>query len=118
MTDVVGFAKRRAQKLHVAAMALEQSGSLDEAIAKYKEAIRADPQKSESYYNIGLIYKYRSAWSDSFAYNRSAYDLAPEDEAARWNLAIAATALRDWTVARPDVARQRYRAGWGSRSHQ
>ena len=63
-------------------------------------AIKADPEKSESHYNLGLIYKYRNDWGNSRAYNRRACELDPQDEAARWNLAIAATALRDWKTAR------------------
>jgi hypothetical protein len=35
----------------------------------------------------------------SLKYNRRANELAPDDEAARWNLAIAATALRQWDIA-------------------
>ncbi len=94
------FGKRRAQELHDAASALDDAGNGDEAIAMYKLAVKADPDKSESYYNIGLIYKYRNAWAESLDFNRIANELDPQDEAARWNLAIAATALRDWPTAR------------------
>jgi len=55
---------------------------------------------SESYCNIGLIYKYQGKWQKSFEFNQKANALDPQDEAARWNLAIAATALRNWAVAR------------------
>jgi tetratricopeptide (TPR) repeat protein len=92
--------KKRAQQLHEAASALDAAGEADEAIATYKMAIAADPMKSESYYNIGLIYKYRNEWNESLEFNQRAYSLDPQDEAARWNLAIAATALRDWKTAR------------------
>ena len=92
--------KEHAQKLHEAARALEHEGDGAEAIALYKQAIAADPEKAESYYNIGLIYKYRNDWPNSFAYNQRANALDPDDEAARWNMAIAATALRDWPTAR------------------
>lgn len=94
------FNKKRAQQLHEAASALNDAGNSDEAIATYEMAIKADPEKSESYYNIGLIYKYRNEWKSSLDFNQRAYELDPQDEAARWNLAIAATALRDWQTAR------------------
>ncbi len=100
MLKIFGFGKRRAEKLHAMAMALDAAGSTDDAIAKYREAIQADLAKSESHYNLGLIYKYRSEWLRSFESNYMAYGLAPDDQAARWNLAIAATALHDWTTAR------------------
>jgi len=94
------FKKRKAQKLHEQAQDLSDEGKDDEAISFFQKAIELDPEKSESYYNIGLIYKYRNEWKESFKYNTSANDLNPEDEAARWNLGIAATALKDWVTAR------------------
>jgi len=98
--DLIFGKKRNAQTLHDAARAIEDEGNGEQAFALDQQAIEADPEKSESYYNIGLIYKYRNDWPKSFEYNRRANALDPEDEAARWNLAIAATALRDWATAR------------------
>lgn len=98
--ELFSFKKRKAQKLHEQAQDLSDEGRDDEAIALYQKAIELDPEKSESFYNIGLIYKYRNNWEESFKYNASANKLNPEDEAARWNLGIAATALRDWATAR------------------
>src|SRR5690606_14547387 len=37
---------------------------------------------------------------ESLKHNRLAVELDPQDEASNWNLAIAATALRDWRTAR------------------
>jgi hypothetical protein len=90
----------KAQELHQQAQLLSDEGKDDEAIKLYHEAIDLDPGKSESFYNIGLIYKYRGDWQESFEWNRRANQLDPSDESSRWNLAIAATALRDWKVAR------------------
>lgn len=92
--------KKRATKLHEEGQHLSDQGKDQEAIAKYLKAIELNPEKSESFYNIGLIYKYRGEWELSFDYNKKANQLDPADEAARWNLAIAATALRKWDVAR------------------
>ena len=94
------FNKKRAQKIHAKAQALHDEGSESEAIDLYTKAIKLDPEKAESYYNIGLIYKYRGAWNESLHYNKIANELNPEDESARWNLAIAATALEQWDIAR------------------
>lgn len=98
--EILNFKKKRAQKLHAEAQQLSDEGHDAEALELYFEAIILDPEKSESYYNIGLIYKYRGEWELSLKYNKLANDLCPEDEAARWNLAIAATALRNWGIAR------------------
>lgn len=100
MFSLFDFKKKKADKLHELGEQLSDQGREDEALEKYQQAIRLDPKKSESYYNIGLIHKYRNNWQASLHYNRIAYELNREDEAARWNLAIAATALRDWPTAR------------------
>ena len=72
----------------------------DVALAKYFAALKLDSNDSRVHYNIGLIHKYRGQWRDSFKFNKRAFELNSSDEASRWNLAIAATALRDWKTAR------------------
>lgn len=89
-----------ANRLHEKAQRLSDFGMDDEALHLYEEALELDPDRSNTLYNMGLIHKYRKNWSKSFDLNARAYELAPEDEAARWNYAIAATALRRWEVAR------------------
>lgn len=90
----------KAADFHAQGQSLHDKGMDLEAIEAYKAAIQCDPEKSESYYNIGLIYKYQLLWTESFEYNFTANKLNPSDESAIWNLAIAATALRNWSVAR------------------
>ncbi|HNP36325.1 MAG TPA: tetratricopeptide repeat protein [Woeseiaceae bacterium] len=92
--------QRKADQLHAEGMALSDAGDDEAAIKKYLKAIELDPEKSVSLYNLGLIYKYRSEWEKSFDLNQRAYLISPDDESSRWNLAIAATALRRWDVAR------------------
>lgn len=97
---IFSLRKKQAQELHAEAQKLSGEGRDSDALELYLEAITLDPEKSESYYNIGLIYKYRGEWALSLKYNKLANELCPEDEAACWNLAIAATALRAWDIAR------------------
>lgn len=92
--------KIKAQKFHKQGQLLSDEGKDLEAIDAYIKAIVLDPSKSESFYNIGLIYKYLGEWNQSLKYNKKAYEIDPEDDSARWNLAIAATALRRWNIAR------------------
>jgi tetratricopeptide (TPR) repeat protein len=82
------------------ALALSEAGDRDGALAKYLEALELDFNNPAVHYNIGLNYKYRGAWKDSFKHNRRASELRLGDQATEWNLAIAATALRDWKIAR------------------
>ncbi|MCD6061725.1 MAG: Tetratricopeptide 2 repeat protein, partial [Moraxellaceae bacterium] len=93
-------AKEKAEALHQEAMDLDDAGDTDLALKKYLEALQHDLSRATTHYNIGLIYKYRHQWPESFRYNKQAVELDPDDEAANWNLAIAATALRDWQTAR------------------
>jgi hypothetical protein len=94
------FNKVRARRLHAQAQAFDQAGESEAALAKYAEALVLNPDRPDTLYNIGLIHKYRRAWPESFEFNRRARELRPDDEATNWNLAIAATALRDWRTAR------------------
>jgi hypothetical protein len=93
-------ARKSIKSLISHASELSESGETEAALAKYLEALEIDINHAGVHYNIGLIHKYRGAWKQSFKYNRRAVELQPEDEASQWNLAIAATALRDWKTAR------------------
>ncbi|KQV47580.1 MULTISPECIES: tetratricopeptide repeat protein [unclassified Duganella] len=90
----------RAEELNEQGIAHREAGNDDLALQAYEEALRLNPDAAKTLYNIGLIYKYRNDWVKSFDYNQRAYALRPDDEASRWNLAIAATALRDWATVR------------------
>ncbi len=58
------------------------------------------PRWSVPRYNLGFSAKYAGDWKVSLAHNRRAAELNPDDEAAWWNMGIAATALADWDSAR------------------
>lgn len=90
----------RARRLLQKGIQLSETGQDDEAIVAYLKAIELDPNLSSALYNLGLIYKYRNQWRASLEYNQKALQLSPDDQAACWNTAIAATALRQWDVAR------------------
>jgi tetratricopeptide (TPR) repeat protein len=94
------FSTRRAEALHSAGVECSESGNEDGAIENYLKALALEPKRGVTLYNLGLIYKYRRAWRQSFDFNARARECQPEDEATLWNLAIAATALRDWRTAR------------------
>jgi hypothetical protein len=94
------FSSARAQALHVAGVECSETGNEEGAIENYAKALILDPARGDTLYNLGLIYKYRGDWMKSLDFNRRARELRPDDEATLWNLAIAATALRDWSTAR------------------
>ena len=100
------FNKKKAQKLHDKAEGFSEEGKTLEAIELYLKAIELNPDRSASFYNIGLIYKYQGDWEKSFEFNSKAYSLDSKNEAARWNMAIAATALRKWAVVSQGLERK------------
>jgi len=72
----------------------------EQAVSTFEAARSLVPGYPGAAYNIGLVLKYEDRWEDSLHWNRIAMEEDPEDEAARWNAGIAATALRDWSTAR------------------
>jgi hypothetical protein len=49
----------RAEELHQEALALDDGGETDAALARYLGALALDGARSSTHYNVGLIYKYR-----------------------------------------------------------
>ena len=90
----------RADALEDAGNLKKQQGDEAGALAAYLEALALHRERPATLYNVGLIYKYRRDWQSSLRYNRLSLELDPDDVPTNWNLAIAATALRDWRTAR------------------
>ncbi len=93
-------AAQRADELFDLARAKSEAGDEQAALALYLESLALDRDQPATLYNVGLIYKYRREWKESLRYNRLAAELRPDDDATNWNLGIAATALREWRIAR------------------
>ncbi|SOE03052.1 hypothetical protein [Blastococcus haudaquaticus] len=68
------------------------------------ELLRREPEDRGLWYDRGLLAKWRRDWPAAREFNARALELTPEDERTErpsaWNLAVAATALRDWGTAR------------------
>lgn len=97
--------EQQAQALHDEGAAFADAGDKEAALAKYMAALALDVRRSDTLYNVGLYYKYQGAWAESFRFNKRSVEINPAGESANWNLAIAATALRDWSTARECWAR-------------
>lgn len=89
------------------AHAAYDNGGLPEARVRFETLLAATPDHPAYHYMQGLICKYLRDWPASLHHNLRALALyveaeadADEVEAARWNAAIAATALGDWAEAR------------------
>jgi len=92
--------RSKAKRLNQEAISLEEEDRLDEAITAYEAAIEAAPEWAVPWFNLGLLHKRQRRWEASLRCNRRATELAVDDEAAWWNLGIAATALGEWAIAR------------------
>lgn len=89
--------EQEAEELHQRARELDAP---EQALAMYHRVLELDANRTTTLYNIRLIHKYRGEWQLSREFNQRSVHLSPEDVAANWNMAIAATALRDWATAR------------------
>jgi tetratricopeptide (TPR) repeat protein len=92
--------QERADELFELAKAKREAGDEHGALTLYLESLALNRDQPIALYNVGLIYKYRRDWKESLRYNRLAAELRPDDQATNWNLGIAATALREWRLAR------------------
>jgi hypothetical protein len=93
-------AKQRAAELFNEALEKDDAGDEAGALSLYLESLALHGEQPQALYNVGLIYKYRREWKESMRYNLTASELRPDDQATNWNLGIAATALREWRIAR------------------
>jgi hypothetical protein len=90
----------KAAALNDQAREAQEKGELERAIELYERAAAVDPRWGVPLYNLGLVYKNQRNWKKSVTYNRRATTLDPKNDAAWWNLGIAATALGRWNLAR------------------
>jgi tetratricopeptide (TPR) repeat protein len=79
---------------------LDRRGGHSRAETAFRRAAAAAPGWSVPWYNLGLIFKRQRRWRESLECNQKALERDSSDEAAWWNLGIAATALADWREAR------------------
>lgn len=91
------FKKKKAEKQYKASTEVEDE---DQKLSMLMQVLELDSNHQFANYQVGFIHKYRGNWELSLKYNQRAYELDKDDEAARWNMAIAATALEEWDIAR------------------
>ena len=68
---------------------------------KAARIVATEPDNPVAWFNLGLAHKYLGNWRQCAEANLRALAISSEPEdPAWWNLGIAATALRDWALAR------------------
>ncbi len=92
--------KTPAVKFNERGTRLMDQGKLAAAMEDFRKAIKAAPDWSVPWFNLGLAYKFQHSWPECLRYNQKAVALDRSDSGAWWNLGIAATALGDWREAR------------------
>ena len=83
-----------------AARSALDEGRLDDAEAKFQDIVRSGEVGPATWFNLGLIHKFRHDWAAARDANLRCLDLEPGNHEATWNLGVVATALRDWSTAR------------------
>ncbi len=90
-------------QLHHDAYAAFDSGRLADASRLFARLLEGEPDSRRYHYMRGLAHKYLRDWPASLHHNLQAIGRLEDGErgeAERWNAAIAATALGDWSQAR------------------
>jgi tetratricopeptide (TPR) repeat protein len=100
-------ARDQAVHLNAEAIALEEAGRRDDAIAGYERAAAADPAWATPLYNLGLLYKRAKDWQKSLEYNARAVSVTPDHEAACWNLGHRSHRARSLGCGATSLARVR-----------
>ncbi len=93
-----------AQKLLEEALALDEQGAAEEAIALATLSLRLDPRNADAYNLLGALYEDRALPGQALRWYHEAVKLDPEFREARANL----EALRQKLVAEPWVTIARY----------
>jgi len=75
-------------------------GRLDDAEAGFRAEIEAGRATPATWFNLGLVCKFRHDWAGARDANLRCLELRPGQHEATWNLGVAATALREWSTAR------------------
>lgn len=75
------------------------AGELEAAMEHFQKARELAPRWAVPAYNVGLVAKFEHDWPLSLQANWDAFHLDPQDQAAQWNLSIAACAVGDWQKA-------------------
>lgn len=89
--------------IHDEAYATFNRGELAASIPLFKRLASEHAERGYYEYMLGLAHKYRRDWVACIRHNQRAISEAAPDtnlEGERWNIAIAATALGDWALAR------------------
>ena len=86
--------------LYHEALRYEAERDVYTAVKLYKTAARYAPDWAEPPFRLGRLYARRAEWKPSYHYSRLATQLDPRHEDSWQNLALAATALREWRTAR------------------
>src|SRR5579884_2376904 len=73
----------------------------EDQVSIYREYLERNPNDPGIWFDLGLAYKRLRNWRGCIDANRRAVEISgDEGDPAWWNMGIAATAVRDWPLAR------------------
>src|SRR6202021_3213177 len=77
--------------LYVRGKIEEKQGKFDEAVASFRETTLINPQESDAYFEIGVIYQQRKDLPRAMAAYKKAVEISPQDPDYRRALASIPT---------------------------
>jgi tetratricopeptide (TPR) repeat protein len=83
--------------------AYKLSGKSDIAIAKYSEAIKANPTDAANYVNRGGLYIGLKKWTEAAADFDKAVQLKPTDTVSKYNRGLCQFNLKNWAACAADM---------------
>ena len=92
--------KNNSKPCHQKGIDLFHLGQSKEAIEMFNKSIELDPKDLDNYFNIAIIHKSQGKWAESIEYYNKMLEFDPENLDALKEIAFAATALKDWEMAR------------------
>ena len=95
-------------------VALSQAGKHDEAIAKFNEAIAANPNCFDCYNNIGYSYSQKKDWTNAETAYKKSTEVKPDDANAYNGLATVYNAERKFDEAAAASAKAAQLGGGGA----
>jgi hypothetical protein len=93
-------ATRRSDAVNERGRVALSAGRLDEAERAFRDALALDAENAPAWHNLAIACKWHRQWPAAREAAERALALRPDDVGSAWNLAIAATALGDWALAR------------------
>ena len=88
------------EQLYLEACRYDEAGDIYHAVKLWRLILKKDDQFAPAHRKLGQFYKSRGEWKPAYHFHKKLVALYPKEEAAWWNLGIAACALEKPRIMR------------------